>query len=217
MMKSGQPEEKRPRRRVKKVSGHAAHHAGAWKVAYADFVTAMMALFLVLWLVSQADTRVKIAIASYFRAPGVFNTVRGGVLNRGSKMSKEQSAQEDENSLMGAAGLLQQKFEKSAEFKSSKDQIKIDITDEGLRIQILDKADRVSFNSGSAELAPEARAILAEIARGICALPNPIFVGGHTDRRKQPAVGLHQLGTVNRPCERRSPHAGSALCQARTD
>lgn len=183
MTKTGQQEEKKPRRRPKKASAHAAHHGGAWKVAYADFVTAMMALFLVLWLVSQADSKVKSALASYFRDPGVFNTVRGGVLNRGNKMSKEQSSVEDENSLMGAAGMLQQKFEKSVEFRGSKDQIKIDITDEGLRIQILDKADRVSFNSGSAELAQEARAILGEIARGICSLPNPIFVGGHTDRK----------------------------------
>ena len=73
--------QKKPRRRKKKARGHAAHHGGAWKVAYADFVTAMMALFLVLWLVSQADTKVKQAIASYFRSPGVFDTVAGGVLS----------------------------------------------------------------------------------------------------------------------------------------
>ena len=72
--------EKKPRRRVKKVKGHGGHHGGAWKVAYADFVTAMMALFLVLWLVSQADTKLKQAIANYFRTPGVFDTVKGGIM-----------------------------------------------------------------------------------------------------------------------------------------
>src|SRR6266550_985091 len=65
--------EKKPRRRVKKLKGHAAHHGGAWKVAYADFVTAMMALFMVLWLLTQADMKLRQQIAQYFRDQGVLS------------------------------------------------------------------------------------------------------------------------------------------------
>lgn len=177
--------EKKPRRRVRKVKGHSGHHGGAWKVAYADFVTAMMALFLVLWLVSQADTKVKQAIANYFRAPGVFDTMQGGVVGGPKKVSKEPSpmtSKDEEQALFTTAEILKKKFETRPEFGKYKDQIKIDVTDEGLKIQILDQAERVSFGSGSAELTPDAAAILKEIANGICQMPNPILIGGHTDR-----------------------------------
>lgn len=183
------PEEKKPRRRVKKVRAHAVHHGGAWKVAYADFVTAMMALFLVLWLVSQADTKMKQAIANYFRSPGVFDQQAGGIIDGPKKVSKEPStltAKEDEQALLGLATALKKKFNSRPEFSKYRDQIKIDMTDQGLRIQILDKADNVSFASGSAELTPEARAILEEIARAVCALPNPLLIGGHTDKHVFP-------------------------------
>lgn len=178
--------EKKPRRRVKKVKGHGGHHGGAWKVAYADFVTAMMALFLVLWLVSQADVKLKEAIANYFKSPGVFSSMKGGILSRSKNMSKEPNPQDNEDALMSAAMLLRRKFQKSPEFDSVKDQVKIEVTDEGLRIQVIDKAEQVSFASGSADLTDSAKAILDEIARGICDLPNPIYLGGHTDRRVFP-------------------------------
>lgn len=181
--------EKKPRRRVKKVKGHAAHHGGAWKVAYADFVTAMMALFLVLWLVSQADTKTKQAIAQYFRSPGVFDTQAGGIISGPKKVSKEPSvltSKDEEQALFGIATALKKKFNTQPEFAKYKDQIKIEMTEQGLRIQILDKADRVSFGSGSSALTPDARAILKEIAGAICELPNPLLIGGHTDRRLFP-------------------------------
>ena len=184
-MTEAKKEEKKPRRRVKKVKGHGGHHGGAWKVAYADFVTAMMALFLVLWLVSQADTKLKQAIASYFRSPGIFDSLPGGILSQAKKVSKEPTSatsKDNEQMLSAVAQDLQKKFETLPEFSKVKDQVKIDITDEGLRIQLIDKADRVSFPSGSAELAPEARSILNEIAAGLCALPNQINIGGHTDK-----------------------------------
>ncbi|MBI1764550.1 MAG: OmpA family protein [Acidobacteria bacterium] len=189
-MKAGQQAamtpEKKPRRRVKKVKGHGGHHGGAWKVAYADFVTAMMALFLVLWLVSQADVKLKESIANYFKSPGVFSTMKGGILSRSKNMSKEPNPQDNEDALMSAAVLLRKKFQKSPEFSSVKDQVKVEVTEDGLRIQILDKAERVSFTSGSAELTESARQILTEIATSICDLPNPIFIGGHTDRHVFP-------------------------------
>ncbi|MFT3743000.1 MAG: flagellar motor protein MotB [Pyrinomonadaceae bacterium] len=176
----------KPRRRVKKARGHGGHHGGAWKVAYADFVTAMMALFLVLWLVSQADTKLKQAIASYFRSPGVFDTQQGGILSGNKKVSKEPEKQdliENEQALLGVAEALQKEFETKPEFAKAKDRVKIEVTDEGLRIQLVDKADRVSFASGSAELGDDAKSVLEEIAGGICSLPNKINIGGHTDAR----------------------------------
>lgn len=179
-------EQPKPRRRVKKVRNHAGHHGGAWKVAYADFVTAMMALFLVLWLVSQADTKLKQAIASHFRSPGVFTTMNGGILSGAKKVSSEPdslTSKDEEQALFSVAQTLQKKFNTRPEFSKTKDQVKIAVTDEGLKIEILDEAERVSFPVGSSELSEEAKAILLEITAAICELPNPIIIGGHTDSR----------------------------------
>lgn len=184
-------EQAKPRRRIKKVKGHGGHHGGAWKVAYADFVTAMMALFLVLWLVSQADTKLKESIANYFKSPGVFSTMDGGILSQAKKVSKDPTSltsKDDEQALFAVAESLQKKFQTRPEFSKYKEQLKVDVTDEGLRIQLIDKADRVSFPSGSAEMAVEARAILQEIAEGICSLPNKINIGGHTDSHVFPSA-----------------------------
>ncbi len=191
-MDGQETEEKKPRRRAKKARAHKGHHGGAWKVAYADFVTAMMALFLVLWLVSQADIKVKQAIANYFRAPGVFDSLQGGILSQAKKVSQEPSeltSKDDDQMLFITAQKLKEQFSTRPEFSKYKDQVKIEITDEGLRIQLIDKAERVSFPSASAELTPEAQAILTEIASGICTLPNKINIGGHTDS--------HIFGTNN--------------------
>lgn len=185
-MEPNKEEPPKPRRRAKKARGHGGHHGGAWKVAYADFVTAMMALFLVLWLVSQADVELKQAIASYFRNPGVFDTQQGGILAGNKKISKEPEKMdtfENEQALLGVAEALKSQFDTRPEFSRAKDRVQIEVTDEGLRIQLVDKADRVSFESGSAGLGAEAQAVLAEIAGGICTLPNKINIGGHTDSR----------------------------------
>ena len=177
-------EQPKPRRRNKKAKGHAGHHGGAWKVAYADFVTAMMALFLVLWLVSQADTKLKQAIAAYFRSPGVFDSMQGGILANAKKVSKEPTAntsKDDEQALYTVAQSLQKQFSTRPEFARAKERVRIDVTDEGLRIQLIDQADKVAFPSGSADLTTDAQAILSEVAKGICTLPNKINIGGHTD------------------------------------
>jgi chemotaxis protein MotB len=181
------PEEvKKPRRRIKKVAGHGGHHGGAWKVAYADFVTAMMALFLVLWLLSQADTKLKESIATYFRSPGAFDKVQGGILEGSKTFTKTplpSSEQEEQASFLETAMSLQKKFSTRPQFQNSKDRIRVEVTPEGLKIQIIDKADKVSFASGSADLTETTREILEEIAQDICELSNPIHLGGHTDRR----------------------------------
>ncbi len=211
------PEEvkqKKPRRRVKKVKGHGGHHGGAWKVAYADFVTAMMALFLVLWLVSQADTKLKSAIANYFRSPGVFDQQAGGVIDGPKKVSKDPSpltTKDEEQALFGIATILRKKFSTRPEFAKYKDQIKIEVTEQGLKIQILDKAERVSFSSGSAQLTNEAKVILDEISKAICVLPNPILVGGHTDRTLFPQGSTYtnwELSSDRANAARRQLEAG---------
>ena len=184
-------EEVKPRRaRKKKVRGHGGHHGGAWKVAYADFVTAMMALFLVLWLVSQADTKLKEQIANYFRSPGAFTSSRGGIMPGKAKISREPSklsATDEEQTLYGIAQQLQKKFDTQPEFGNAKNKVVVEVVEEGLQIEIVDKADDVSFEVGSAQLNESARRILEEIAAAICELPNPIKIGGHTDRRVFPS------------------------------
>src|ERR1044072_8170794 len=132
MKKPAPKEQEQPKRRhrVKKVKHGHGHHGGAWKVAYADFVTAMMALFLVLWLVSQADTKLKSAIANYFRSPGVFVPQAGGVIDGPKRVSKDPSpltTKDEEQALFGIATILRKKFSTRPEFANYKDQIKIEM------------------------------------------------------------------------------------------
>jgi chemotaxis protein MotB len=210
--KNDEPE-KKPRRRIKKVAGHGGHHGGAWKVAYADFVTAMMALFLVLWLLSQADTKLKTAVANYFRSPGVFNSTDGGVLNGPKAVSEDPSADSasEQNMFDAIAERLKKNISANPELMAFKDRVKIEVTDEGLRIQIIDKADRVTFASGSAQLSPEAKLLLTEIAKAACKLPNPIAIGGHTDKNLFPAGSSYtnwELSADRANAARRALEAG---------
>ena len=182
--------EKKPRRRIKKVVGHGGgHHGGSWKVAYADFVTAMMALFLVLWLLSQADQKLKSSVASYFRTAGVFDTQAGGILGGPKNVSQDPSpdATVEEAMLNQVAEALKKRVSSSPDLAAFKDRVKISVTEEGLSIQIIDKADRVTFASGSAELSAEGKLLLTEIATAICPLSNSISIGGHTDQTSFPA------------------------------
>ncbi|MFY9227568.1 MAG: flagellar motor protein MotB [Blastocatellia bacterium] len=185
-----EPEEKKSKRKIVKKVSHGGHHGGAWKVAYADFVTAMMALFLVLWLVSQGDQKLKEQIANYFRSPGVFTSVQGGILGGAPKPNKDinsNSEKSDQDSLKDTAAQLRERFSKLSEFAPYNDQIKITLVDEGLLIQLVDKANQVSFESGSSELTLMAGNILKEISTVICNLPNPIQVSGHTDAHPYPS------------------------------
>ena len=188
---------------VKKKGGHGAAHGGAWKVAYADFVTAMMAFFLLMWLLNSADKNTKAGIAGMFQDPNFFNTERGkeilssygkGILPGGRGMSPgpdgggvpdSEAAQEREHkALQGARDAIEGAFQKDELLQAFKDQISMDFTDEGLRIQIQDKAARVLFDSGSAKLKPYTLSILQEIAKELGKLPNRVVIGGHTDSQK---------------------------------
>ncbi|WP_414488874.1 flagellar motor protein MotB [Stenotrophomonas maltophilia] len=200
-------------RRVKKA-GHAAHHGGSWKVAYADFVTAMMAFFLVLWLMATTNKNDRAAISEYFRnpsplsgqnatpapgmaGPGGASTSMiklGGAtdISRGSSNDPFQNQKEavpqpvdqqqrDKQQLEQLMKELQEAISKSQALEPFKDQLLLDLTPEGLRIQIVDKQNRPMFDLGSATLKPYTQQILHELAEYLNHVPNRISLTGHTD------------------------------------
>ena len=177
-----------PIRIVKKKHGGHAHHGGAWKVAYADFVTAMMALFIVLWIVGQSK-QVKQYIANYFKDPGAFfeNSKGGGVLEGGSIISNEQEIDPElkrERSKLEQMGkAIVDGLAKDPSLTQLKNQITVEVIDEGLRIELLEGASTVFFDVGTSVLKPEAVKVLGIIASQVGKLPNRVVVEGHTDAR----------------------------------
>jgi chemotaxis protein MotB len=171
----------------KKRHGKHGHHGGAWKVAYADFVTAMMAFFLVMWIIAQsAATRA--VIAAYFRDPGVFETTRQiGVLSGdASGVSAADTPVDVEKAraaLESAAAAMRRALESSPEFTALKDNVLIEFTAEGLRIDLLESATGGFFEVGSSKLKPESVRLLGVIAAQLGQLPNHVAIEGHTDSR----------------------------------
>ena len=170
----------------KKKAAHHGHHGGAWKVAYADFVTAMMAFFLVMWLVGQAP-EVKANVASYFRDPGAFTEGGSGVLpggpsgvtGEGQSMSTEQATA----TLEKAAEQLRDALASMPEFADISNRIEIVVTDEGLRIELREAPDDGFFASGSATMKPQTVELLHVIAGQLGQMSNKVAVEGHTDSR----------------------------------
>ncbi len=188
---------------IKKKKGHGhGHHGGAWKVAYADFVTAMMAFFLVLWIVGQSKP-VKAAIAGHFRDPGVFDFERStgllpgattGINPEGAPEVKPQSegpSSADRAALEQKAQMLKKMLEKQPEFKAMKDQIEIQMTKDGLRVELLEKSDSLFFDSGSAALKGQTVRLLQAIARELGSLENHIVIEGHSDSRRYSTSGAY--------------------------
>jgi chemotaxis protein MotB len=184
---------------VKKVRGHAhGHHGGAWKVAYADFVTAMMAFFLVMWIVGQ-NQQTKAAVAQYFRDPGVFETTRGGALTGAPGILPDHvgllpastgtpealpTPEAARAGLKAAAAQLRKALERLPGFEKLADRIAIEMTPEGLRIEILDRANDSFFDSGSADLKPQMVEILEIIGRELGSGPYKVAIDGHSDSRR---------------------------------
>ena len=199
----------------KKGGGHGGHHGGAWKVAYADFVTAMMAFFLVMWLVNQ-NPNVKAAIGAYFRDPGVFETTKGGgVLPGGSEglkdsgvtpPSKPNDVKTAQEVLERAAEHLREALRNTPSLKSLEDRIEITVTAEGLRIELLDTAKNSFFEVGSAELLPETVQVLALISKELGTIGNAVALEGHTDTRKYASsnYGNWELSTDRANAARRA-------------
>jgi chemotaxis protein MotB len=178
----------------KKVHGHGGHHGGAWKVAYADFVTAMMAFFLVMWIVGQSNP-MKAGVAGYFRDPGSFDSGKGdetgllpgapaGLTAPGLSTPKEEAAAIAV--LERAAERLRQSLEALPEFANMKDRVEIDVTSEGLRIELVDTSDDSFFEVGRSDLRADSVEILSVIAAELNRLPNAVAVEGHTDSRPFP-------------------------------
>ena len=207
-------------KRIKKVSG--GHHGGAWKVAYADFVTAMMAFFLLLWLLNSTSQEQKEGLSDYFTPTtaatqaiaGADSVLEGVSVNSdGSSSSdvttpmpdevvikKEEVAKRnddaaEENSFeVAMANREQEAFEDmatdlnlsiqdNAELSQLKDQVIIDMTEDGMRIQLVDKDNRSMFKSNTAELYSYAERMLQLIAEKVGKLPNRISIAGHTDSK----------------------------------
>ncbi len=160
---------------IKKVSGHEGHHGGAWKVAYADFVTAMMALFIVLWLMNSSK-QVQEAVGGYFKDPSgnskmVGSTMRGAGQNlnlRKEDMSKIKEA------------LLNQ-VKSLPDFEKLKSHIDMMITAEGLRIELTEGERGTFFELGSATPSQSGKEMLALLAQEVGRLPNHVSIEGHTD------------------------------------
>ena len=162
---------------IKKKGGHGGHHGGAWKVAYADFVTAMMALFIVLWLMSQSE-QVKKAVAGYFNDP------RGTASLLGTTMSGTgQSAMSNENRqrLEQLKARLEKEIQSKKEMQPLAKQIEIKITPEGLRIELIEGKDGTFYKSGNAQLSDKGQELMGLLAGELKTLPNNLLIEGHTD------------------------------------
>ena len=198
-------------KRVKK-GGHAAH-GGAWKIAYADFVTAMMAFFLLMWLLGSTSEGDKKGIADYFASPlkvallnggtgsgdsssvvrggGTDLTRTGGQVKKGdieAKRStinlqalKEQGKQAEAARLEDLKEKMREVLANNPRLAAMRSQIRLDMTPDGLRIQIVDEQNRAMFDSGSATVKPYMRELLYEIAQVLAEVPNRLTLEGHTD------------------------------------
>ena len=196
-------------KRIKKISG-GGHSGGAWKIAYADFVTAMMAFFLLMWLLGSTTKAQMEGIAQYFKTPlkvalaggegsgdsssiikggGQDLTRRTGQVKQGEVEGKKainleasrESAKQEATRLENLKQTLEKAIQSNPKMSQFKKQLKIDITSEGLRIQIVDDQNRPMFDSGGAVMKPYTRDILREIGRTLNEVPNRISLSGHTD------------------------------------
>jgi len=162
---------------IKKKKGHAGHHGGAWKVAYADFVTAMMAFFMVMWLMNSS-TQVKEAVGSYFRDPS------GSGKQTGSSMSGSgqglELKKEDLNQLKDQ---LDQAMKQMPKFEELKDNVNMTVTGEGLRVELLESEKGMFFESGSMKPSENGEEMLVLLANQLGKLPNHLLIEGHTDAR----------------------------------
>ena len=179
----------------KKVRGHGGSHGGAWKVAYADFVTAMMALFIVLWIIGQSEA-VKQAIAAYFKDPGIFSTSKSGILPGELKTRAAEpppvpldklTAELDK--LKVEAGSIERAIAEIPDFSKFKDKVHVAVTAEGLRIDLVEESEGLFFDIGKATVKPETIKLLKLIAGHLGGLENGIVVEGYTDARPYASSG----------------------------
>ena len=207
--------EKRPIvvKRIKKVVG--GRHGGAWKIAYADFVTAMMAFFLLMWLLGSTSRQDLAGISEYFKMPltvalagGPNASVSSSIIKGGGrdlmrtegeikkgetpmekpislKVSTEEALriekQKELEKLKELKASIEKVIDSNAKLKQFRKQILLDITSEGLRIQIVDEKNRPMFQTGSAKLESYTKEILHELGTMLNQVPNKLSLSGHTD------------------------------------
>ncbi len=174
-------------KRVKKV--HGGSHGGSWKVAYADFVTAMMAFFLLMWLLNMSSQEKRAVLALYFKHFSLFEKSgksfmhEGGIRPTGQNLGGEEVVDTGEHQSGITNDELATKLMTGIDqnVQAGKDQVFIAITEEGIRIQIVDSQKNPIFPAGSAELTNPAKQIVRSIASILKNFPNEIAVEGHTD------------------------------------
>jgi len=166
---------------IKKKGVHGGHHGGAWKVAYADFVTAMMSLFIVLWLLNSTP-QVKKAIAGYFNDPRGTNRQMGTeVLGEGKSITLDKTNVEKLRESIKDAILKQKDLDKL------KNQVELTMTPEGLRIELIEGKNGTFFQSGGSKLSPSGEELIGLLADQLKSLPNKLFIEGHTDSKPYPS------------------------------
>jgi chemotaxis protein MotB len=170
---------------LKKKPAHGGRHGGAWKVAYADFVTAMMALFIVLWLLNTSK-QVQEAVGGYFKDPnGTSKKVGSNMVGAGENFVLTK------DNMPKLKDQLQRAIRMMNDFDKIKNQIEITVTAEGLRIELLESASGTFFKSGSPQLNADGRELLVTIARELGKLPNKISIEGHTDSKPYATSGTY--------------------------
>jgi chemotaxis protein MotB len=162
---------------IKKKGGHGGHHGGAWKVAYADFVTAMMALFIVLWLLNTSD-QVKKAISAYFTDPS-----GSGKLSGSASAGTGETVSVDSNNMDQLKEKLEEAIKKSPETAQLRDYVQFSVTGEGLRVELLESEKGIFFQSGSPTPSGGGEEMIGKLADQLVKLPNNLMIEGHTDAK----------------------------------
>jgi len=174
---------------IKKIKKRRGGHGGAWKVAFADFVTAMMALFIVLWIMGQ-DQEVLEAVASYFKDPIGFSNKSSqflegrnkNIINPNTADAKEMK-EEEKKKLKKISDEMISELKQDKGFSDLLDQVEITMVKEGLRIELIDNEKDLFFDIGNVTLNKKAELFLEQIGKKLAKLPNKIVVEGHTDSR----------------------------------
>jgi chemotaxis protein MotB len=167
----------------KKKRGHGGHHGGAWKVAYADFVTAMMSLFIVLWLLNSSKP-IQEAVGGYFRDPN------GTASKKGSPLAGAgENVMLTKDNMPKLKDQLEQKIHEMIDFEKLKNHIEMTVTSEGLRIELMESASGTFFDSGSPKLNADGRELLVTLAQELGKLPNKLSIEGHTDSKPYATSG----------------------------
>jgi chemotaxis protein MotB len=170
---------------LKKKGGHGGHHGGAWKVAYADFVTAMMSLFIVLWLLSSSKP-VQEAVGGYFRDPNGTADKKGSTL-----AGSGENLTVSKDDMPKLKDQLEQRIREMNDFEKLKSHVEMTVTSEGLRIELMEAASGTFFDSGSPKLNNDGRELLITLAQELGKLPNKLSIEGHTDSKPYATTGTY--------------------------